>query len=214
FYRNRLGKGNQDLIDMMLTQGKLNNGEVLPYAFGLRIGRYGGLRTIGHGGSAVGYRAHYLQFPDQRFSIVILSNLSTFDPGRITRKIADLYLADQFTEPSVQRSRDRSPKKQPRPIALPASKLQEYVGKYHSDELQVAYMLAVEDNSLILTLRETSYRIEARAVDLFGWRSVELEMELAFLRDEEGRVAGFVLQGSGLKNIKFVKVSEKEAGIT
>jgi len=98
FYKNKLGGGTQSLIDMMKTRGKLNNGEVIPYAFGLNISHYGGLRIVSHGGSAVGYVAQYMQFPDHRFSVVILSNLSTFSTGRIARKIADLYLADQFLD--------------------------------------------------------------------------------------------------------------------
>jgi len=214
FYDNRLGNGTRQLIDMMLTPGKLKSGEVLPYAFGLSISRYGGLRTRSHGGSAVGYRAHYLQFPDQRFSVVILSNLSTFNPGRIARKIADLYLADQFSEPPVQRRRERPPGKKRRPAALPASKLQEYVGTYYSDELRITYVLDVENKNLVLTLRDTPYELAAYSEDLFSWRSVAMEMDLVFARDEEKRIAGFVLQGSGVKNIKFVRVTEKEPGIS
>ena len=205
FYENKLGKGTQNLIDIMLTRGKLNSGEVLPYASGLRISRYGGLKTISHGGSAVGYRAHYIQFPDQRFSVVILSNLSTFNPGRIARKIADLYLADQFTESPAPRRRERSPKNRPEPISLPISKLQDCVGKYYSDELKITYTLTVENKNLILTLRETSYSLTAYSIDSFGWRSGELELELEFTRNKENKITGFVLREDIIKNMKFKK---------
>ena len=56
---NRLGNGTQDLIETMLTRGRLNNGEELSYALGLDVGNYRGSRTISHGGSAVGYVAQY-----------------------------------------------------------------------------------------------------------------------------------------------------------
>ena len=108
FYENKLGDGTQNLINMMLARGKLNNGEIIPYALGLNISHHGGLKIVSHGGSAVGYVAQYMQFPDQRFSVVILSNLSTFSTGRIARKIADLYLADQFTESPTPRQRQGS----------------------------------------------------------------------------------------------------------
>jgi CubicO group peptidase (beta-lactamase class C family) len=201
FYENKLGKGTQDLINMMLTQGKLNNGEVLPYALGLNISLYGGLRTISHGGSAVGYQAQYMQFPDQRFSIVILSNLSNFAPGRIARKIADLYLADQFTEPPTPRQRERSSEKRPRPITLSSSQLQKYAGNYYSDELDITYALDVENNELILKLRETSNTLVPYSLDSFGWERRKLE----FKRNREDKITGFVLQEGIVKNIKFSK---------
>jgi hypothetical protein len=191
----------------MLTKGKFNNGKEIPYALGLDIINYRGLRTISHDGSAVGYQADYIQFPDQKFSIVIFSNLSSFPSGRIVRQIADLYLADQFTEPpSPRQKRDR---KIPKPISLPVSQLKEYVGRYYSDELKIAYTLTVENKKLILTLRETSYNLTAHSIDSFGWGSVELELDLNFTRNKENKITGFVLQEDIIKNIKFKKMTEQ-----
>ncbi|MEC7901186.1 MAG: serine hydrolase domain-containing protein, partial [Acidobacteriota bacterium] len=73
FYDNQLGAGTQDLIDTMFERGRTNDGDELSYAFGLEFGSYRGLRTMEHSGSAVGYVADFLQFPDQRFSVVIFS---------------------------------------------------------------------------------------------------------------------------------------------
>jgi len=209
FYENKLGKGTQNLINMMLTQGRLNNGEEIPYALGLRLGNYGGLRTIGHGGSAVGYQAQYMQFPDQHFSIVILSNLRNFDPDQIARQIADLYLSDQFTEPPVERQRQDRFKQRREPISLPLSQLREYAGKYYSDELDITYTLSVENKNLVLTLRETSYNLIPHSTDRFGWRSIEMEVELAFARNKENKIIGFVLQGDIIKNMRFEKICEQ-----
>lgn len=101
FYDNQLGAGTQALIETLFERGRTDDGEELSYALGLEFGSYRGLRTMGHGGSAVGYVAEFVQFPDHRFSVVILSNLSSFRPGLMARQIADLYLADQFTETPV-----------------------------------------------------------------------------------------------------------------
>lgn len=205
FYDNKLGKGTQNLINMMLTQGQLNNGEVLPYAFGLNIGLYRGLRTISHGGSAVGYQAQYMQFPDQRFSIVILSNLSNFSTGQIARKIADLYLADQFPEPPTTGQRQRPQRDRPEPITLSSSQLQKYAGNYYSDELDITYTLDVENNNLVLKLRETSSTLTPYSTERFGWG----RRNLNFTRDREKRITGFVLQAGIVKNIKFSKISKR-----
>jgi hypothetical protein len=204
FYENKLGDGTQNLINMMQTRGKLNNGEVIPYAFGLNISHYGGLRIVSHGGSAVGYQAQYMQFPDQRFSVVILSNLSNFSPGRIARKIADLYLADQFTESPTPRQRQRPRGERPKPVKLTPSQLQTYVGNYYSDELDITYILDVESNNLVLKLRETSSILTAYSTDNFGWGRRRLE----FTRDREKRIIGFILQAGHVKNLKFRKIRE------
>ncbi|NOR21262.1 MAG: serine hydrolase, partial [Candidatus Aminicenantes bacterium] len=204
FYDNTLGDGTQDLINVMLTRGKLNNGEVIPYAFGLNISHYGGLKTISHGGSAVGYQAQYMQFPEQRFSIVVLSNLSNFSTGRIASKIADLYLADQFTESPTPRQRERPRGERPKPVKLSSSQLQTYVGNYYSDELDITYTLDVENNNLVLKLRETSSFLTAYSTDNFGWGRRGLE----FTRDREKRINGFILQAGRVKNLKFQKIRE------
>jgi len=204
FYKNKLGGGTQSLIDMMKTRGKLNNGEVIPYAFGLNISHYGGLRIVSHGGSAVGYVAQYMQFPDHRFSVVILSNLSTFSTGRIARKIADLYLADQFTESPTPRQRQRSRGERPKPVKLSSSQLQTYVGDYYSDELDITYTLDVESNNLVLKLRETSSILAAYSTDNFGWGRRRLE----FKRDREKSIIGFILQAGRVKNLKFQKIKK------
>jgi len=204
FYDNKLGKGTQNLINLMLTQGKLNNGEVLPYALGLNISLYGGLRTLSHGGSAVGYQAQYMQFPDQRFSIVILSNLSNFSPGRIARKIADLYLADQFTESPAPRQRGRRSEDRPEPITLSSSHLQKYAGTYYSDELDITYILDVENNNLVLKLRETSSILTPYSTEHFGWGWRNLN----FTRDRDKRITGFILQAGRVKNLRFQKLMD------
>jgi CubicO group peptidase (beta-lactamase class C family) len=200
FYKNKLGKGTQELINSMLTKGKLNNGEELTYGFGLRIDNYRGLKTISHGGSAVGYQAQFMQFPSQKFSVVILSNLSNFPTGRIARQIADLYLADLFKEPPSPR--ERRSRKIPEPISLPVSQLKEYVGKYYSEELDFTYTFKVENSSLILELRETLYTLSPYAVDSFGWRGRKLD----FIRGENNKITGFTLEEGIVKNMKFRKI--------
>jgi CubicO group peptidase (beta-lactamase class C family) len=98
FYRNRLGQGRDALIQQILTPGTLNNGDPLNYAFGLVIGDYKGLRMISHSGGFVGFRAEMIRFPEQKLSVICLANLSTIEPTRLARQVADIYLADQLEE--------------------------------------------------------------------------------------------------------------------
>jgi hypothetical protein len=97
FYHNIIGGYGQDLIQEITTPGKLNNGEELDYAFGLIVGSQSGLRMISHSGWWAGYRADAIRFPEQRFSVICLSNLDSINPSRLAREISEIYLAEEFT---------------------------------------------------------------------------------------------------------------------
>ncbi len=87
-------------LEQMLVPGSLNDGTKTGYGFGINIGSYKGLKTIGHGGADPGYLADWIQFPEQRFSVVCLCNNFRLNPAALTRQIADIYLADKFVQSS------------------------------------------------------------------------------------------------------------------
>ncbi|MEX2484306.1 MAG: serine hydrolase domain-containing protein [Brumimicrobium sp.] len=98
FYNNVLGKGNQSIIENMHEDGLLNNGKSSSYAFALINDSYKGLRTVSHKGSLAGYRAYYLRFPEQKFSVILFTNRDDSDASSKAYKIADLYLAEYLEE--------------------------------------------------------------------------------------------------------------------
>ncbi|MFY9909730.1 MAG: serine hydrolase domain-containing protein, partial [Candidatus Sulfotelmatobacter sp.] len=57
--------GGIDAIRQLTTPGTLNNGQQIPYAMGLFLDNYRGLKWIHHSGEWVGYRAALSRFPDQ-----------------------------------------------------------------------------------------------------------------------------------------------------
>jgi hypothetical protein len=122
------------------------------------------------------------------------------------RKIADLYLADQFTESPTPRQRQRPRGERPNPVKLSSSQLQKYAGNYYSDELDITYTLDVESNNLVLKLRETSSTLTPYSTDNFGWG----RRNLNFTRDREKRITGFVLQAGRVKNLRFQKLMNKK----
>lgn len=96
FYDNRLNQGDKDLISQLITPGGLINHEKAEYAFGLHVSRYQGLTTVSHSGTLPGYRAEMIRFPDQRFSVICLANVSNLNAGKLARQVADIYLSEQF----------------------------------------------------------------------------------------------------------------------
>ncbi|MCI0456837.1 MAG: beta-lactamase family protein [Gemmataceae bacterium] len=94
FYDPRVGGA--AVVAQQLRRGRLNDGKEIAYAGGLRLGQYRGLPTVEHSGSIAGYRSVLLRFPEQRFSVILLANVSNFNPAGMARRVADLYLAREL----------------------------------------------------------------------------------------------------------------------
>lgn len=62
------------------------------YGFGFRIDTYKSHKRIHHSGSTSGFRNHMQQFPDERLTIIILTNRAEPDVTPLAEQIADLYL--------------------------------------------------------------------------------------------------------------------------
>lgn len=92
FYQNRLGHGTQDLIRMMTTPGRLNDGSRGTYAFGLDTTPHLGLPCVSHAGWFVGYRAELMRFPEQQFSVICLANTNELNPTALCLQVASLWL--------------------------------------------------------------------------------------------------------------------------
>ena len=101
FYRPIIG--GPSFAQTMTHTDKLTTGGSNNYALGLELGRYRGLPIVEHGGSDAGYRADFLRFPTQHFSVATLCNTPTRPgPDALSRRVADLYLAADFTEKPVE----------------------------------------------------------------------------------------------------------------
>ncbi len=151
FADNRLGKGGPELIELVTTAAKLDDGESTGYSFGLSIDDYRGVRHVNHGGAFVGYRANTSRFPDHDLGIAVLCNVGTAIPGRLTTQIADLYLADVL-EPrpgdSEQEGTDEEGE-EPAGVELSVAQLERFVGSYWQEDDRMFREILLRDGSLI-----------------------------------------------------------------
>jgi len=90
--------GGEAFVRQMLSRFRLTGGEEIDYAFGLGVGEYRGLATVGHDGADAGYRANFVRFPEQGVSVVCLCNVPA-DPERRAHEVAELVLGDQMAAP-------------------------------------------------------------------------------------------------------------------
>jgi CubicO group peptidase (beta-lactamase class C family) len=138
FYENRLGKGT--LIKEMLTRGMLNNGKEISYALGLEIGTYRGLPIVKHNGGLFGYRTSVLRFPEQKFAVVSLCNVSSADVEHLSEKVADVYLEKilQAEERTSEPSRGND---------FPDPNL--FAGKYLDPQKHFSYLFTASSGNLM-----------------------------------------------------------------
>lgn len=85
-----------EFVEMMETQGVLNDGRTISYALGLFVGDWRGVRTVSHGGATSGYRAYLARYPDQEISAAVLCNASTASTGSLTSGVVRPLLENAF----------------------------------------------------------------------------------------------------------------------
>jgi D-alanyl-D-alanine carboxypeptidase len=84
----------QSTREQMWTPFKLNSGATHPYGFGWSLEPLGNHRQVNHGGTLSGFRSHFSRLPDDKLSIIVLTNSSSANPSSIVRGVAAIYIPD------------------------------------------------------------------------------------------------------------------------
>ena len=195
--------GGPELIEQMLSTGRLNDGEALTYASGLTVTTYRGLNIVSHGGSFVGFRAEMIRFPDERVSVACLCNRSDANPSQLARQVADVYLGDRMEvrEPRGLRNRQIEP---PASVELSSAEIDAFAGDYYSEELDVVYRFSVAADGGCIVYEFGSRQGSVRPIgnDTF-WRN---NRQFRFERAADGTITGFQLDAGRVKNLSFTRV--------
>ncbi|HVY71628.1 MAG TPA: serine hydrolase domain-containing protein [Verrucomicrobiae bacterium] len=115
------------------------------YGFGLSIGKYRGLRVIGHGGGDPGVAAYVARYPDQAFAVAVIGNRDDLNAMGLTRSIADIYLANSFPASASATNATSSPVIP----ALTAEQLASKAGLYRDTTTEVVGRFFVRDGKLM-----------------------------------------------------------------
>lgn len=118
-------EGTAGLMARMVSRPTLANGDTIPYAYGLRVGSYRGLRTVLRGGHPPGIHAWFMRYPDQDFAVATLCNSDTLESGRLSEAVADLYLGAAMASPPVRPAA-------PAAVTMTPQQFQRYAGVYRS----------------------------------------------------------------------------------
>lgn len=193
--------GGEQLLRDLHTTGVLTNGRVLPYALGLMVDEYRGMKRVRHGGSWAGYRADLVRFPDAKTTVACLCNLGTANPSTLADRVADILLADRLQPATVaatgtpSTARDTASK----PYTIAAVDLERYAGTYYAPELDATFVVSPDSAGVRVTMQGgESQRLAATARDTFALRG----LTIVFTPGAGGRPTSMTINAGRVRGIR------------
>ena len=207
--------GGPQWVALMHERGVLASGDTIPYAFGLSHGEHGGLATVGHGGSWVGYRTGMTRYPDAGYSFVALCNRSRIDPMALIASTAEIYLEDAMDPPEeVAKGEEAEAAEEETAEEYAAAddaapdhdvpNRARYAGSFYSPELDATYRI-VEEGAAGLTLHVGRRDPVALVTESDGQLTTEDGPTLRFSELVAGRYEAMVVDAGRVRNLRFAR---------
>jgi CubicO group peptidase (beta-lactamase class C family) len=190
--------GDAALVTSQQTRGRFSDGREHDYALGLRVDALGGVKNVSHSGSTAGYVAHLNRFPEAHLSVAVLCNVSSGGATNAANQVSLLYLGNRAKAPSPPPQRDQDPPT----IAVPAAELRELAGRYWSDEAEIAFVAAVENDALVLKRRpDTTIALRPIGKDTFQGSIGRV----TFIRNSSGAINALSVRQDRVWDLRFAR---------
>jgi CubicO group peptidase (beta-lactamase class C family) len=138
------------------------------YAFGLQVTTTGGHKRIEHGGGIEGFNTDLTYYPDDKLTVVVLSNVNGNAPGEIAGKLAALAHGEAIKLPGERKE-----------ITLDTKTLSRYVGAYQMTN-GPAMLVGLERNQLSAKLgNQQPLAIFPESETMFFLKEVDAQIEFA-----------------------------------
>jgi len=163
------------------------------YGYGWGISKKFDRREISHGGGIYGFATQIARYPDDRVTVVVLSNIQAAPVGQIAGSLAAIVFGGAYETPKERKA-----------IALDQRILQTYVGEYQvGTNLVIA--ITLEDGKLMGQLGgQGKFSLLTESDTEFF--SKDVNAQIVFAKDANGQVTGFTLkQGGGNTPAKKIK---------
>lgn len=180
----------KDIIGKMNIRAILTKGDTIGYAMGQGIGVYKGLKFNAHDGADAGFRSSLWRFPDQKFSVNVLSNFASFNPGGMAMKITDIYLKDKevTSTPKKEAEAKTTPKvtSDSNMVKIDHDTLVSYCGKYELEPGTFA-TVSLQDENLIVEAPGLS-KTPMTAVSSTTFDVSAVSARVTFMKNESGKI--------------------------
>ncbi|HSU52285.1 MAG TPA: DUF3471 domain-containing protein, partial [Segetibacter sp.] len=191
--------------DLYNWNAAFNSGKILPiavvekayqplkekYGYGFFIDSIYGKRQVSHGGGIHGFVSQLTYIPEDKTSVVLLSN-KPFSLGSAAHDIMSILYNQPYKIP-----------KEAKEIKVDSSILKNYVGEY---ELAPTFKITIELVNGSLKAQATNqpkFDLFAKSENIFFWKVVDAQVE--FVKNEKGEVESLILHQNG-QNIPGKKV--------
>ncbi|MTI89331.1 MAG: beta-lactamase family protein [Balneolaceae bacterium] len=139
-----------------------------------------------HGGGTWGYSSHTSYYPEERLSIILLSNRSTLPVESIATDLEYILFGKPFTMPKRERS-----------IASGLNDLSLYTGNYESPSGRMKLSIIKKNGQLFARLAANPpFRIYPKGNHLFFGKKVEIELSFKI---KDGEISGLTGERMGRK---------------
>ncbi|EDX82392.1 beta-lactamase [Synechococcus sp. PCC 7335] len=163
----------------VLTGEESNN---FYYGYGLRIDTEHNRNRIAHDGGIDGFLTHFARYPDERVTVIVLSNLQTASIPKITQDLAAIIFDEPYEFPKKREA-----------INLAPAILERYAGQY---KFKPSPYLSSEDSELFFTVTTDLQRIFIQVTgrekdEIFPESPTEfflkaVDAQLTFITNDEG----------------------------
>jgi CubicO group peptidase (beta-lactamase class C family) len=163
------------------------------YGYGYRVNKLFNRAHATHGGGIEGFRTSINRFPDDRVTVVVLSNYEGAQVGRIARDLAAVAFGEKYELP-VERT----------VVKIDPKIYDAYVGEY---ELQPGFVFNVTREGDSLMMQATGQgKTELFPTSETNFFPKVVRADITFVKDAAGRVTHLVLnQGGRQMNAKKIK---------
>ena len=157
------------------------------YAYGWGIAKKFGRREISHGGGIYGFATQIARYPDDRVTVVVLSNIQAAPAGQIAGNLAAIVFGAAYETPKERKI-----------ISLDLKILEKYVGEY---KIGTNIVIAITLENGILTGQlggQGKFSLLPESKTEFF--SKDVNAQIVFVKDPKGQVTGFTLKQGGSNN--------------
>ena len=161
------------------------------YAFGLGVHDVKGHKLVDHGGGIEGFNTELAYYPDEKLTVIVLSNQNTGATGDIAMKLASVTRG----EPVVLVSERKE-------VAVAPAILEKYVGTYELTP-DFSIVMTVENGHLMTQATgQPKFPLFAESETKFFLKVVDAEVE--FVKNNKGEVDSLILHQGG-RDVKGTK---------
>jgi hypothetical protein len=151
------------------------------YAYGWWSSQKFGRRRLAHGGNATGFITYIARYPEDRVTVIVLSNNERGSAGKINDVLSAIVFGEKYEIPKERKA-----------ITVASSVLDKYVGEYKFQYPETSYTITNENGKLML-LEPGFPKDEMFAESETDFFSKTYDVQIKFVKDANGMVTGVIV---------------------